>query len=63
MVYERNGTDLSAVDTISLSQSQLDETSVASLCARLGFSHPGQMAAGYRAMFGELPSVTLRRSG
>ena len=40
-----------------------DETSVASLCAQHGFGHPGQAAADYRAMFGELPSVTLRRSG
>jgi AraC family ethanolamine operon transcriptional activator len=40
-----------------------DETSVASLCAQHGFGHLGQTAADYRAMFGELPSVTLRRSG
>jgi len=39
------------------------ETSVDSVCTQHGFSHLGQLAADYRAMFGELPSVTLRRSG
>lgn len=38
------------------------ETSVASLCKAHGFSHLGQAAADYREMFGELPSVTLRRN-
>ena len=39
-----------------------EEISVASVCAQHGFGHLGQLAADYRAMFGELPSVTLRRS-
>lgn len=36
-------------------------TSIATLCADFGFRHPGQAAADYRDMFGELPSVTLGR--
>lgn len=35
--------------------------SIAQLCTGHGFRHPGQVAADYRAMYGELPSVTLRR--
>ena len=38
------------------------DTSVAQLCADLGFLHPGQAAADYLAMYEELPSFTLRRS-
>jgi AraC family ethanolamine operon transcriptional activator len=37
------------------------DTSVATLCKEQGFRHLGQAAADYRAMFGELPSATLRR--
>jgi AraC family ethanolamine operon transcriptional activator len=44
-----------------LLQAARDESSVASLCQQHGFSHLGQLASDYRAMFGELPSVTLRR--
>lgn len=37
--------------------------SVASICVQHGFTQLGQLAADYRAMFGELPSVTLQRQG
>lgn len=37
------------------------ELSVASICHQHGFSHLGQLASDYRAMYGELPSLTLRR--
>jgi AraC family ethanolamine operon transcriptional activator len=45
----------------SLLQAARDESSVANLCQQHGFSHLGQLASDYRAMFGELPSTTLRR--
>lgn len=45
----------------NLLQTARDESSVANICQQHGFSHLGQLAADYRAMFGELPSVTLRR--
>ena len=35
--------------------------SVGELAAEHGFDHPGQLAADYRRLYGELPSVTLRR--
>ena len=38
-----------------------EQTSVAALVDRHGFRHPGQLAADYRALFGERPSDTLRR--
>lgn len=38
------------------------EQSVAAIAARCGFRHMGQLAADYRALFGELPSATLRRA-
>jgi AraC family ethanolamine operon transcriptional activator len=44
-----------------LLQAARDESSVAHICQQHGFRHLGQLAADYRAMFGELPSVTLRR--
>ena len=37
------------------------DTLVADLANQQGFWHMGQLAADYRAMFGELPSETLRR--
>jgi AraC-like DNA-binding protein len=38
-----------------------EHTSVAALIDQHGFRHPGQLAADYRALFGERPSDTLRR--
>jgi AraC family ethanolamine operon transcriptional activator len=38
------------------------EASVAGICKQHGFSQLGQLASDYRAMFGELPSATLRRA-
>lgn len=37
-------------------------TTVADIAARLGFWHLSHFAAEYKAMFGELPSETLRRA-
>jgi len=37
-------------------------TSVTNEAARWGFLHFGRFAQEYRALFGELPSETLRRS-
>ncbi len=45
----------------NLLQTARDESSVANICQLHGFINLGQLAADYRAMFGELPSVTLRR--
>ena len=44
-----------------LLEAAANESSVASICRQHGFSHQGQLASDYRAMFGELPSLTLRR--
>ena len=38
-----------------------EHTSVGELVDQHGFRHPGQLAADYRALFGERPSDTLRR--
>ncbi|KAA0254488.1 helix-turn-helix domain-containing protein [Acidobacteria bacterium ACD] len=38
------------------------DQSVAAIATRFGFRHMGQLAADYRALFGEAPSATLRRS-
>jgi transcriptional regulator GlxA family with amidase domain len=37
------------------------EVNVTTLALRNGFSHLGRFSAYYRAMFGEMPSETLRR--
>jgi len=37
------------------------ELSVREICQRYGFRHLGQLANDYNKLFGELPSVTLRR--
>jgi AraC-like DNA-binding protein len=39
----------------------LDITSVSAVARRYGFRDPGRFAASYRALYGELPSATLRR--
>jgi AraC family ethanolamine operon transcriptional activator len=44
-----------------LLRAAVEHTSVAALVERHGFRHPGQLAADYRALFGERPSDTLRR--
>lgn len=41
--------------------SDLENISAAALCVH-GFWHMGQFAADYRAIYGELPSKTLRRN-
>jgi AraC family ethanolamine operon transcriptional activator len=38
-----------------------DITSISAVAGRYGFRGAGRFAAGYRALFGELPSATLRR--
>jgi AraC family ethanolamine operon transcriptional activator len=38
------------------------ESRVADIAIRWGFWHMGQFARDYRAMFGELPSETLKKS-
>ena len=40
-----------------------DETTVAQVAGRYGFSHLGHFAAAHRRKYGETPSETLRRSG
>lgn len=40
---------------------QRDTTTVSSIVARWGFSHPGRFAADYRKRYGEYPSETLAR--
>ena len=47
----------------SLRGAEPEVVSVARVARLHGFSAPGVFAAKYRALFGELPSVTLRRSG
>ena len=39
-----------------------DAPSISAVARRYGFRGLGRFAANYRALFGELPSVTLRRS-
>lgn len=46
----------------ALLESANSEQSVAAVGFRCGFRHMGQLAADYRALFGELPSETLRRA-
>jgi AraC-like DNA-binding protein len=38
-----------------------DEASISQVALRYGFRHLGRFAADYRALYGESPSVTLRR--
>ena len=45
----------------SLLQAEGASHSVAAMARQHGFQHQGQMAADYRQLFGELPSVTLKR--
>ena len=45
----------------ALGNADTNEPNVAQVARRYGFTDLGRFAAGYRAMFGELPSVTLRR--
>jgi AraC family ethanolamine operon transcriptional activator len=46
----------------SLLRTESSSAAVAQLAREHGFTHQGQMAADYRALFGESPSITLRRS-
>jgi AraC-like DNA-binding protein len=39
-----------------------DTVSVSEITRRYGFRDPGRFAAGYRALYGELPAATLRRA-
>jgi AraC-like DNA-binding protein len=45
----------------ALRRESRDAASVSAVARRYGFSDLGRLAARYRAMFGELPSTTLRR--
>lgn len=45
----------------SLRQGTPDMASIADLAWRYGFRSPGRLAVDYRAVYGELPSATLRR--
>jgi AraC family transcriptional regulator, ethanolamine operon transcriptional activator len=45
----------------SLLHADHSSTAVALLARQHGFHHQGQLAADYRALFGESPSITLRR--
>jgi AraC family ethanolamine operon transcriptional activator len=40
-----------------------ERVAVADIAARWGFWHLSHFSADYKAMFGELPSETLRRTG
>jgi AraC family ethanolamine operon transcriptional activator len=44
----------------ALRHESLDITSVSAVARRYGFRDPGRFAASYRALYGELPSATLR---
>jgi AraC-like DNA-binding protein len=44
-----------------LSRADPATATVAGIAARYGYADPGRLAAGYRAVYGELPSATLRR--
>ena len=39
-----------------------DPTSISAIARRFGFGELGRFAATYRALYGELPSGTLRRT-
>ena len=56
---------MSTFDDLGLTETLLravaEHTSVGELVDQHGFRHPGQLAADYRALFGERPSDTLRR--
>lgn len=45
-----------------LMRNDLATASIATIARNLGFSEPGRFATAYRSIFGEAPSVTLRRS-
>ncbi|MET0661289.1 MAG: helix-turn-helix transcriptional regulator [Steroidobacteraceae bacterium] len=46
----------------ALTQTSLQAAAVSRIARRMGFSHMGQYAQDYRALFGESPSMTLQRA-
>jgi AraC-like DNA-binding protein len=46
----------------ALRDGELDPSNVSAIARRFGFRELGRFAASYRALYGELPSATLRRT-